>query len=119
VRLLLDEMLDPEIAKQLRRRGHDVEAIAGSENAGVSDRDVIALAAAQRRALVTNNVRDFMPIHAAILRSGESHAGMVFTDDRSMPRGRHTVGLFTKTLDRFLSEHPADDVLANSVAWIP
>jgi predicted nuclease of predicted toxin-antitoxin system len=56
VKLLLDEMLSPGIAEQLRERGHDVQAIAASEHAELDDPEVLDIARSQRRAVVTNNV---------------------------------------------------------------
>jgi predicted nuclease of predicted toxin-antitoxin system len=59
VKLLLDKMLAPAIARELTARGHDVQAVAGhSERECLSDPDVLALARAQQRAVVTNNVSD-------------------------------------------------------------
>jgi predicted nuclease of predicted toxin-antitoxin system len=47
VRLLLDEMLSPAIARELRDRGHDAEAVAGHpDREALSDPDVLALARA-------------------------------------------------------------------------
>ena len=80
LKLLLDEMLSPVIAEQLRSRGHDVEAIAGEPAcAGLPDREVVDLARSQQRAIVTNNVADFRPLHnEAIVPGGAGHFGMVF-----------------------------------------
>lgn len=119
MRLLLDEMYDPEIAEQLRRRGHDVAAISRSAHAGISDQQALALASDQGRALLTNNVRDFMVIHGDVLRAGGRHFGLVFTDDRSMPRAKATVGRYVTALDELLAARRADDALCNEVAWIP
>lgn len=52
MRLLLDEQHDPEVARQLRARGHDVSAVAAPEfGRGLSDPEVLDLATAERRAL--------------------------------------------------------------------
>ena len=49
VRLLLDEMLAPLIARELRARGHDVEAVAGHpDRQALSDPEVMAFARAER-----------------------------------------------------------------------
>jgi len=53
VRLLLDEMLSPAIARELRDRGHDVLAIADHPGwVALSDPEVMALAQTERRAVV-------------------------------------------------------------------
>ena len=73
-------MLPAVIAEQLRARGHDVEAINGNPALeGLSDPDVFDLARSSRRAVVTNNIVDFRPLHhAAITPGGPGHHGMVF-----------------------------------------
>ncbi len=56
MRLLLDEMLSPAIARELRSRGHDVEAIQEHpEWCSYSDQQVTDLARRERRVLVTDN----------------------------------------------------------------
>lgn len=65
MKLLLDEMLSPEIAEILQSHGHDVEAIKGSPNERLPDPAVMELARSQERAVVTNNLRDYRPLHNA------------------------------------------------------
>ena len=78
--LLLDEMLTPDIARQLRARGHDVEAVAGHPGwEGLSDSQIMAVARTECRAIVTNNLRDYRPLHSeAIIPGGLGHFGMIF-----------------------------------------
>ena len=80
MRLLLDEMLSVAIARELRERGHDVLAIAEHPGwAALSDPEVLAVARTERRAIVTNNLQDYRPLHAdAITPGGPGHFGMVF-----------------------------------------
>lgn len=120
MRLLLDEHLSPEIARQLRSRRHDVEAAAERPDlVSLPDGELFARMAAERRAIVTNNVPDYVQLFNAALRNGEEHYGLLFTDDRSMPRGRHTIGLFVRVLDELLEAHPAEDALRNQLRWLP
>ena len=66
MRLLLNEMLSPAIARELRERGHDVLAVADRPGwIALSDPEVMALARTERRAVVTNNLRDYRPLRAA------------------------------------------------------
>ena len=119
MRLLLDEMLSPAIARELRARGHDVQAVAGSPgHEALSDADVLALARAQRRAVVTNNLRDFRPLHhEAITPGGAGHHGMVFIPG-SYRRTRADTGKIITGLETILTQHPGDEDLANGKAWL-
>jgi Domain of unknown function (DUF5615) len=61
LRLLLDEPFSPEIARQLRSLDHDVEAVVERlELVSLADRELFARMAAERRAIVTNNVPDYV-----------------------------------------------------------
>ena len=117
MKLLLDEMWSPEIARQMRLRGHDVTAVAEQAAlAGHTDAVVFDAAQAEGRALVTENVADFRALGADTLRRGGSHAGLVFTTDRRFPRHDHrTAGRLVTALDRLLSEAPD---LTNQEYWL-
>jgi hypothetical protein len=55
---LSGKALSPAIARELRGRGHDVEAVSGHAAREVlTDREIMALARSEQRALVTNNLR--------------------------------------------------------------
>lgn len=118
MKLLLDEMLSPEIAEQLRRRGHDVQAIAASEHTELDDNEVLDLARSQQRALVTNNVRDFRPLHAAAVSpGGAGHYGMIFISS-NFRRTKADIGRIVKALEHKLAAHPDLDALANGEDWL-
>ena len=61
--ILLDEMFSGAIAEELRAKGHDAQAVV-TDPALISlpDDQVLARAAAAGRALVTANIKDFMPL---------------------------------------------------------
>jgi hypothetical protein len=119
VKLLLDEMLSPAIARQLRARGHDVEAIKGNPlHEALSDPEVMNLAREQGRALVTNNLVDFRPLHhEAIAPGGPGHYGMVFMPG-SYRRTKADVGRIVDALEAKLAESPGDDALASGETWL-
>ncbi len=118
MRLLLDEMLSPVIAQQLRERGHDVIAVKGSEHEGLSDPDVLELARAEGRALVTNNLVDFRPLHAeAITPGGKGHWGMVFIPSRYR-RTKADIGGIVDALEAKLAEFPEDNSLVDGETWL-
>ena len=68
MRALLDEQLSHQIAQLLRERGLDVMAVTERQEA--SDREVFEVAAGERRAVVTNNIKDFRPIAAERIAGG-------------------------------------------------
>jgi predicted nuclease of predicted toxin-antitoxin system len=119
VKLLLDEMLTPAIARELRARGHDVEAVAGHpDREALSDPEVMAIARAEHRAVVTNNLRDYRPLHhEAIVPGGPGHFGMIF-----MPGGyrrtRADTGRIVAALGAKLALYPGERDLANGEAWL-
>lgn len=119
MRLLLDEMLSPVVARQLRDRGHDVAAIKEhSLHQALSDPEVMDLARAQGRAVVTNNVVDFRPLHhEAIVPGGPGHFGMVFLPG-GYRRAKGDVGRIVAALELTLAEFPGDRGLADGETWL-
>ena len=119
MKLLLDEMLPAVIAEQLRARGHDVEAINGNPALeGLSDPDVFDLARSRRRAVVTNNIVDFRPLHhAAITPGGPGHHGMVFKAG-NYRRTKADTGRLVAALDAKLEQYPGEADLANGETWL-
>ena len=110
MRLLLDEMYPPAVAAQLRARGHDVVSVHDPDHRrleGAPDPEVFAAAAAQERALVTENVPDFRRLEQDALARGQPHALLVFTTNRQFPRGEPgTTGRLVQALDALLRQSP-------------
>jgi predicted nuclease of predicted toxin-antitoxin system len=119
VRLLLDEMLSPVIARELRARGHDVQAVAGHpERKALSDPDVLALARMERRAVVTNNIRDFRPLHVeAVLPGGPGHYGLIFMPG-TCRRTKDDIGRIVAVLEVILGQYPGEEGLINAEEWL-
>jgi uncharacterized protein DUF5615 len=111
LRLLLDEMYPPVIAVQLCRRGHDAAAVtARPELRMLADPDLFAIAQQERRAVVTENVADFIRIAGSFDQRGGAHHGLVLLDVRRYPRGNPgTIGRVVEALDRLLERCPQDD----------
>ena len=119
MKLLLDEMSSPAIARALRDRGHDAVAVAEQpEWRALSDVEVIAVARRERRVVVTANIRDFRPLHHELVApSGAGHAGLVLVPTSYRLR-RQDVGRLVAGLEALLQSHPDEDVLANGEAWL-
>ena len=120
MRLLLDEMISPAIARELRERGFEVDAVKRDrpELEAVPDREIVQRMTAERRAVVTNDIADFLPIHERILASGEEHYGMLFTHDATLARNKAAVPTWVETLATFLAQHQADDALRSRVHYL-
>jgi len=119
VRLCVDELFTDLIARQLRDCGHDVVHVHERPGlSGAPDDVLVDTMAREGRAILTANVADFQPIAMRLAAEGGTHAGMLFTSDRSMPRSRNTTGAFVRALDAYLTEHPGDDALANRIDWL-
>ena len=120
LKLLLDEMLDPEIGVQLRRAGWDVESIQAGhhELLGADDSAVLAAATRLGRVLVTDNVRHFLPLHEARLADHTPHAGLLLAHPRAYPRSRRTIGLGVRGLAALLERHEGAST-ENLCAWLP
>jgi hypothetical protein len=118
LKLLLDEMWPQSIAEELRRRGHDVNSVAERPDLrGQPDEVIFAVARAERRAIVTENVGDYRPLAVAELQTGRHFAGMLFTSNRSFPRGDpRTVGRLVSVLEALLS---APTELEGIERWLP
>ncbi len=119
VKLLLDEMLSPAVAQQLRKRGHDVQAVKGNPlHEALSDRDVMDVARTERRAVVANNLVDFRPLHhEAITPGSPGHFGMIFMPGHYR-RTKADNGRIVKALEDKLTRFPGDDDLANGETWL-
>ena len=119
MRLLLDEMFSPVIARELCARSHDVQAVAGHpEREALSDPDVLALARTERRAIVASNIRDFRPLHVeAVLPGGAGHYGMIFMPG-TYRRTKNDIGRIVAALEAKLGQYPAEEDLVNAEEWL-
>ncbi len=119
MRLLLDQQFTPAVAELLSARGHDATAVSGDAALeGLADEPLLALAAAQGRGLVTNNVRHFVRLANDWAARGDVHGGLVFASDKSLPRSRHAIGLYVEKLAELLDAHPAGDALSGQTRWL-
>lgn len=73
----------------------------------------------ERRAILTNNVGDFMPLATQALRGGEEHYGLLLTSDKSLPRRKDTIGQYIRILDQFVGRHSEEDACRNGILWLP
>jgi predicted nuclease of predicted toxin-antitoxin system len=119
LKLLLDEQFPPDIAKRLRERDHDVVAVCERPDLiSAEDETLLVLSTAEKRALLTNNVRDFVPITKRWVGEGRSYYGLLLASDRTLQRSRNTIGAYVRAIDRLLREHPAEGALRDQILWL-
>ena len=107
VRLLLDEMFSPAIAAELCGLGHDVIAVADRPDLrSKSDEEIFAWVSAEKRWLLTENVKDFRPIILRALQTGPPGCGLLFTSCRAFPRSRKNPGPLIMALHAWLTAGP-------------
>jgi hypothetical protein len=97
-------MWSPEVAVQLRRRGHDVVAVKErSDLTGEPDIAIFAAAQVEDRAVVTENVPDYRTLGRSARHGRTSHAGLIFTTNNRFPRhDARTVGRLVSALERLV-----------------
>ena len=100
-RLLLDEMLGRAVARGVRAEGLDVVAVVErADLVSASDDDVLAVATAEDRLVVTRNVPDVVALHTRRLAEDRVHAGVVCVASRSFPEDSTQVGRLVRALAR-------------------
>ena len=115
--LLLDEMFSDTIARQLRAKGHDVQAVVSDPSlASLPDDQILSRAAATGRALVTANIKDFMPLDAQYRAAGQAHAGLSLVSAKTFPQNRSYTSAVTSALAALLDGRERID--ASEVAFL-
>lgn len=119
MRLLLDEMFSPRLARDLRERGHDVAAVGErSDLAGRPGPEVLDAASAEMRTLVTEDVADYSRLARDLGARGVKHAGIAFTSTRRFPRAAGGSGPLLLALEKLLAARPAEDALEGVTVWL-
>ena len=85
---------------------------------GLTDRNLIAVARDEGRALVTENVGDLVPIVTELARVGRSYAGIILTNRHRFPRSRDGVGRLVEAQGRLLAANLRDDAFTDRVVWL-
>jgi len=109
-KLHLNEHLSPRLAEQLRQHGFDVTTSQEMQMLSDDDDAQLEYAASTQRAIVTFNVRDFMPLHEKFLAEGREHWGIVFSTQESI------AVLFHRLL-KLLNTVKAEE-LKNQTRWL-
>lgn len=118
MKLLLDEMHAPSVARTLSTNGWDVIAVATEAGLrGLPDADIIDYATRNGRTIVTENVADFSILANEWTARGKSHAGIIFTHPSRFNRATLAYpGDLIKALMELLTE--ATDTGSSWMIWL-
>lgn len=104
IRLYVDEDTQRHaLARAVRARGYDVITTLEVSRTGRSDADQLAYAAAESRTIITFNSRDFVRLHRDYLSGGNSHAGIIVSNQLG-------TGVLVRRLLRLLQSRSAEDM---------
>lgn len=103
------------MGKALVESGHDVRALDSEvELEELSDPEVLELAAAESRVLVTANIRDFEPLLREWAGEGHSHAGVILVPSTVR---NESFGVLISCVEKTLAD-TAQEEWANRVEWL-
>jgi hypothetical protein len=124
MKLLLDEMWTPTIARELRRREFDAVAINEPTHApryaGIADDLVFARAQENGRSVVTDNVSDYERARRSWESRGQVHHGVIYALNPpfNRHRGDAVIGVMVGALAHFLSSPEADSEPFNRAHYL-
>ena len=102
--LLLDEMFTDDIAQQLCAKGYDViSVVADPALTGLPDDQILAYATTEGRALITANIKDFVPLDGRYRAAGQSHTGLILVSTKTFPQNRGFPSAVTTALATLLN----------------
>lgn len=109
-RLLLDELIWAYLAKILREQGFDVIHVTEVGLVATPDREIMEYAVGQHRAILTFNIKDFIPLAIQYFEDGKEHYGIVVSNQLSR-------GELQKRVIKLLKSITAEDLM-NSVRYL-
>jgi predicted nuclease of predicted toxin-antitoxin system len=109
-KLLLDEHIWAYLAKLLREQGFDVIHVNEVDLVGTPDDELMAYAVGEHRAVVTFNIKDFIPLAIQYYEDGKEHYGIVLSNQLSR-------GELQKKVIKLLKSVTAEE-LRNAVRYL-
>ena len=106
MRCLLDEMLAPDTAEELKGRGHDATTVAALGLPGQADPVIFDRAVSEGRVVVTENIVDFALLLDQRLRNEEPVVPVVFVRKADLPRRGALSHHLASRLDRWAEANP-------------
>lgn len=119
MKLLLDEMYPARLARALRDRDVDAEGVdERGPLRGLADGELLVVAAREGRALVSENVADFMRLYGEWGAAGRRHAGIVIGLSSRFSRTPAGYDVLVDSLERLSTQHPEPEALADAVHFL-
>lgn len=119
MKLLLDEMYPSALAQALRNSGIDAVAVDEHEPfRGLSDEELLSRAVGDARAIVTENVSDFMRLAGEWAGAGREHLGIIVALSSRFERSPAGYDALVASLADLCSTRPADDALRDGVYFL-
>ena len=84
---------------------------------GCLDGEILARAASTGRALVTANIKDFVPLDTRYRAAGQEHAGLILVSARTFPQDRSYTAAITSALSALLGRSAPPQ--AGHVTFLP
>ena len=109
-RLLLDEHIWAYLAKLLREQGFDVVHDNEVDMVATADDRIMKYAVDEHRAVVTFNIKDFVPLAVQYYEDGKEHYGVVLSKEFSR-------GELQKRVTKLLVNVTAEELM-NSIRYL-
>ncbi len=111
MKILVDEMYPPTVAKPLRAAGIEATTVADLRLAGASDPEVFGAAVAGGYCVLTENVGDFTRLAAEHSTSGAHHHGVLIALSSRFSRRPAGIGPLIAAIQAIAGEQIADRVV--------
>lgn len=112
-------MYPARLAQALRERGADAEGVdERGQLRGLADEELLVVAAREGRALVSENVADFMRLYGEWGAAGRRHAGIVIALSSRFLRTPAGYEVLVDSLVGLCEQHTGDEALADAVHFL-
>jgi hypothetical protein len=110
-------MSSDAIAQQLRAKGYGVVSVVAQPAwVRLPDDQILSHATGEGRALVSANIKDFMPLDSRYRAAGQAHPGLILVSTKTFSQDRAFTAAITAALETLLSG--ADKVQPGQVLFL-
>lgn len=111
VSLYTDEDVTSDLAPALRRRGYRAESAVEAGNAGLSDEAQLTYAAESGMAILTCNIRDFVPLARTWFLANREHSGIILSEQFSHNQFGELLRRVLRLLNRWTEDELRNQIL--------